>query len=71
VRLAWNLTIIGLGSVATLRDELVSTREDHVDLQLGFNHTFVTWGSSLVWKHVQQEEISGDTCRRGFISTRI
>lgn len=62
--------ITRLGSATTLRDELISAGEDHIDLSLGFSD-MMTWGTLPVWQDVQQEEVKGNTCKQGFISTGI
>lgn len=56
-RLAWDLSIIGIDSIATLGDELISTREDHSGLPFGFGDSLMAWETSSAWQVRQQEDV--------------
>jgi len=57
LRLAWDFGTTRFSNSATLKGELVSTGGDHSNLPLGFVHSLLTWGASLVWKDVQQQGV--------------
>ena len=54
LRLAWDPSITIFSGSSTLRDELLSTGGDHSDNPFQSGDLLLIWGSSLVWKDVQQ-----------------